>query len=65
MARTIAYSDPSRRELEVCDQCGFFLDGVRNCGWCGEPKCPICGCLCGGGEADEDGDDEGGEGWKK
>lgn len=50
MSRTTALSDDRKRTLEVCDGCGFFLDGARNCGYCGEPKCPICGCLCGGGE---------------
>jgi hypothetical protein len=54
MARTTALTDNGDRELAVCDRCGFFLDGVRNCGYCGEPKCPVCGCLCGGAEWDEE-----------
>jgi hypothetical protein len=58
MARTTIPDDPEGRIGPICDQCGFFLDGARNCGYCGEPKCPICGCLCGGGEMDEEDEDD-------
>jgi hypothetical protein len=53
MSRTTSKTDSGDGELEVCDRCGYILDGVKNCGYCGEPKCPICGCYCGGGEAYE------------
>ena len=47
MSRTYVRGDgDSRRMFEVCDQCGYFLDGARNCPYCGEPQCPECGCLC-------------------
>jgi len=63
MGRVNVPCDDGSDDLEVCDQCGYILDGVRNCGYCGEPKCPICGCFCGDtpGEIREDIDEIGAE----
>ena len=39
---------------DQCERCGFFKSG-KTCPYCGENKCPICGCLCGpGSDWDED-----------
>ena len=44
---------------EACDRCMYHLAGVRNCPYCGEPRCPVCGCLCPEtAEWDDDFDDD-------
>jgi hypothetical protein len=54
MGRRQVATDDGEDVIEACDRCGYLLAGVANCGYCGEPRCPVCGCYCATDEADVD-----------